>query len=306
MTWTSFLGCFTPSTLTRRPAALSPHTAGSFKPRLECLEGRDVPSATSLLAPSVGPALVAPAINAPLLAINNINVTNVAVTGANSLLATLSVTGAVAGKQFTLNNVQVPINTTIDTSGPSPILHLSLQIPDLNVLGLHVQLDNCHQGPVTVDITAIPSSLPGGGLLGDLLTGLNGALGSGGLLGLTGTNLTGLTGAIQDVLNGTIGQFLGNATTTVAPSHTHQPGGHQCDLVNLHLNPINLNVLGLEVATSEICLDVYAVRGSPNAGGGLLGNLLCGLDGLLSNSGNANGVNTLATRLVNILNGLTL
>ena len=62
-----------------------------------------------------------------------------------------------------------------------------MQIPDLNVLGLHVRLDNCNNGPVTVDITAIPSTQPGGGLLGDLLCGVDNLLtGTGGLLNLGG------------------------------------------------------------------------------------------------------------------------
>ena len=36
------------------------------------------------------------------------------------------------------------------------ILHLSLGPVDLNLLGLDVHLDNCHNGPVTVDISADP------------------------------------------------------------------------------------------------------------------------------------------------------
>jgi len=38
----------------------------------------------------------------------------------------------------------------------------------LTLLGLNVHLDNCANGPVTVDITATPA----GGLLGQLLCGL--------------------------------------------------------------------------------------------------------------------------------------
>ena len=43
---------------------------------------------------------------------------------------------------------------------------------DLNILGLEVALDDCSNGPVTVDITATP----GGGLLGDLLCSLSDVL----------------------------------------------------------------------------------------------------------------------------------
>jgi hypothetical protein len=49
------------------------------------------------------------------------------------------------------------------------ILHLSLGPVDLNLLGLKVHLDNCANGPVTVDITAQPGP---GKLLGNLLGGL--------------------------------------------------------------------------------------------------------------------------------------
>ena len=50
------------------------------------------------------------------------------------------------------------------------ILHLELGPVNLNLLGLHVKLDNCANGPVVVDVTADPH----GGLLGSLLAGLLG------------------------------------------------------------------------------------------------------------------------------------
>jgi hypothetical protein len=48
------------------------------------------------------------------------------------------------------------------------VLSLQLGPIELNLLGLVVELDNCANGPVTVDVTAIQ----GGGLLGDLLCSL--------------------------------------------------------------------------------------------------------------------------------------
>jgi hypothetical protein len=50
--------------------------------------------------------------------------------------------------------------------------------------------------------------------------------------------------------------------------------GEECPLLNLELGPINLNLLGLHVDTSEICLDVTASDHT-----GLLGSLLCDLSG---------------------------
>lgn len=55
-----------------------------------------------------------------------------------------------------------------DAADPCDILNLSLGPVDLTLLGLNVHLDNCHNGPVTVDITAVPGSL-----LGDLLCDLS-------------------------------------------------------------------------------------------------------------------------------------
>jgi hypothetical protein len=51
-------------------------------------------------------------------------------------------------------------------AAPVNILHLALGPVDLNLLGLQVGLDNCANGPVTVDITAQPGP---GNLLGNLL-----------------------------------------------------------------------------------------------------------------------------------------
>ncbi|MCA1685488.1 MAG: hypothetical protein LC745_05785, partial [Planctomycetia bacterium] len=53
------------------------------------------------------------------------------------------------------------------------LLHLSVGPVTLDLLGLVVNLDNCHGGPVTVDVTANPGP---GNLLGNLLGGLAHAL----------------------------------------------------------------------------------------------------------------------------------
>jgi hypothetical protein len=64
-------------------------------------------------------------------------------------------------------------------------------------------------------------------------------------------------------------------TLDTTPSLT--PGA--CPILNLQLGPINLSLLGLNVDTSPICLDVTA-----HAGQGLLGDLLCGISTLLRHS----------------------
>jgi hypothetical protein len=55
------------------------------------------------------------------------------------------------------------------------------------------------------------------------------------------------------------------------------PPGNACSILALDLGPINLNVLGLVVRTNQIQLRIDAVEGPGN----LLGNLLCGITGIL-------------------------
>jgi len=50
-----------------------------------------------------------------------------------------------------------------------------------------------------------------------------------------------------------------------------------CDVLNLVLGPLHLDLLGLVVDLNQLVLDITAVPG----GGNLLGNLLCGVLGLL-------------------------
>lgn len=66
-------------------------------------------------------------------------------------------------------NVTGVTSMTPAAAAPVNILHLSLGPVDLNLLGLEVGLDNCANGPVTVDITAQPGP---GNLLGNLLGGV--------------------------------------------------------------------------------------------------------------------------------------
>ncbi len=77
-----------------------------------------------------------------------------------------------------------------------PILHLSLGPLDLTLLGLRVQLNNCSNGPVTVDITATQN----GGLLGNLLCGLANLLHTGQNPSLIGNLLTQITVVIGRLL----------------------------------------------------------------------------------------------------------
>jgi hypothetical protein len=69
---------------------------------------------------------------------------------------------------------------------------------------------------------------------------------------------------------------LGSHPFTTPLDLTATPNGTDCPILHLALGPIDLNVLGLAVNTSAICLDITA---EPD--GGLLGSLLCGIAHLL-------------------------
>jgi len=112
---------------------------------------------------------------------------------------------------------------------------------------------------------------------------------------------------------GTATAVIHGRTTTVpfsAPldvTATPNPMGPTCPILNLRLGPINLNLLGLVVQTSPICL---VITGFEN--GGLLGQLLCGLSTALNNgipladylgSLPPDQLNTLLTGITDLLNG---
>jgi hypothetical protein len=67
-----------------------------------------------------------------------------------------------------------------------------------------------------------------------------------------------------------------------------------CSILHLDLGPIHLNVLGLVVDLSEIVLDITGETGAGN----LLGNLLCGIAGLLDSPG---GLARLLNQILGIL-----
>jgi hypothetical protein len=83
------------------------------------------------------------------------------------------------------------------------------------------------------------------------------------------------------VLNGQLVALgsLGNQLFATPLNLTAQQGPTDtCPILNLSLGPINLDLLGLFVQTSPICLSITAQRGHGN----LLGNLLCGIANLLN------------------------
>jgi hypothetical protein len=60
-----------------------------------------------------------------------------------------------------------------------------------------------------------------------------------------------------------------------------QPEPGDCQILNLVLGPLDLNLLGLKVHLNRVVLNIFATPGPGN----LLGNLLCAIAGLLDEGG---------------------
>ena len=265
----------------------------------------NIAGALMLATIGVGFAAKPAAAQQPLLNVSNINVTGVRITGSNTLVASLDVVGELSDQPFSLNGIRVPM--TLDQTGTTedgcPILSLSLEIERLNILGLVVELNDCDEGPITVDITAVPGD---GNLLGNLLCALvgpNGLLGDLNLLSRSDRRI--LSGAIQSLLDEIFADALADAGDGDGASAAQEPPNdaspNACEILTLELGPIDLDLLGLVVETSEICLFVYA---EPD--GGLLGRLLCNLTNLLDRGANQNALNALARQVNRVLSRLGL
>jgi hypothetical protein len=91
-------------------------------------------------------------------------------------------------------------------------------------------------------------------------------------------------------LKGTIGRThftKHNVKMPVAPAAGSASAAQaaSCQILDLVVNPINLNLLGLVVHTDTIHLNITAIPGAGN----LLGNLLCGIVGILNPTGSGMG-----------------
>src|SRR4051812_34374090 len=124
------------------------------------------------------------------------------------------------------------------------------------------------------------------------------------LLGAPLVNSINITGVTGDVLS-----LVANVTTPAQQAlqvpltleNTAAPGA--TPILDLHVDPIHLNVLGLHVDTSPICLDIKAQSGP----GKLLGNLLTDISHLLDQGLNIGQIlsNLSLTQLTTLSNGLS-
>jgi len=180
---------------------------------------------------------------------------------------------------------------TDPTTPPDPdmgcsVLDLTLGPINLAVLGLHVDTS-----PICLTLTAFPDQ----GILGQLLCGL-----AGGDLDLLG----GLPVALTQVLNGALSS--GGPSAAVAAADDVCSG--EIDVLPIHLGPIDLTLLGLNVHLDDCDDGPVQVCVSATPSEGLLGSLLGGLaggGGLLNLNGIADLVGTITDALGNPLPTLT-
>jgi hypothetical protein len=86
-----------------------------------------------------------------------------------------------------------------------------------------------------------------------------------------------------------------SARAAAAAAFPPAPGAGACNVLNLVLGPLDLNILGLQVHLNQVVLNIVAQTGA----GQLLGNLLCFVAGLLDGGGPLAG---LLTQLQGLLN----
>ncbi len=90
---------------------------------------------------------------------------------------------------------------------------------------------------------------------------------------------------------------VGKAAAQAAPNRLAAQAVPSCQILDLVLGPLDLNLLGLKVHLDTVKLNITA-QGGP---GNLLGNLLCAVAGLLDGTSGLNGI---LNQLVGVLNQL--
>jgi hypothetical protein len=110
---------------------------------------------------------------------------------------------------------------------------------------------------------------------------------------INGTNLQGEAASLQKQMKTVPATWNPAHAPTIIQTAT-------CDVLNLVLGPLHLDLLGLVVDLNQVVLDITAQSGAGN----LVGNLLCAVVGLLDPLGAIADLAAALTNLANALNGL--
>jgi hypothetical protein len=105
-------------------------------------------------------------------------------------------------------------------------------------------------------------------------------------------------GTLVGTMTDSTGALLGTVAAGNVALPVTAPSGATCQILNLTLGPLHLNLLGLVVNLNQVHLVINAVQGTGN----LLGNLLCAIANLLN--GGVPDAGTLSTLLNRMLQAL--
>ncbi|WP_436536808.1 hypothetical protein [Actinoplanes sp. HUAS TT8] len=143
--------------------------------------------------------------------------------------------------------------------------------------------------PVTALATPITGTTENGGTFAGTFTPAKFASQNGNLVA-TGV----LTGTLSDASGATVGTVTQNVTAPVTIAAA------TCQVLNLVLGPLHLDLLGLVVDLNQVHLVITAVQ----AAGNLLGNLLCAITHLLDGTPTAGGLAALLNAILALLGQL--
>lgn len=238
-------------------------------------------------SPSASPSIVPNVASVPSslipITITDVLLSNSSYSAGKLASTSGKVSGLIAGLPFftdIVNFLLQPANTSTACS----VLNLQLSPINLNVLGLHAD---------TSSICLVITATPGGGLLGNVLCSL-----AGGDL----SQLENVLEIIRDSLSILMSQQSLDSPSLLIPSPSpltdetsaqsfvRGNGGNDdddtlnvcsgvCQVLNLVLGPVELNLLGLNVVLDDCSGNPVRVCLSASRGEGLLGDLLCGLAG---------------------------
>jgi hypothetical protein len=113
---------------------------------------------------------------------------------------------------------------------------------------------------------------------------------------VTGT-LVDENGAVSSIARTVSFPVSTGTPTTAAASEAVAAAAVACDVLNLDLGPLDLDLLGLVVHLDRVVLDITAVPGAGN----LLGNLLCAVTNLLNGPGALAQVASLLNQILDLL-----
>jgi hypothetical protein len=116
---------------------------------------------------------------------------------------------------------------------------------------------------------------------------------------LTGT-VTDSNGVVVRTIVTNVAMPVSRGTAAAAACSDEASAMQTCDILNLVLGPLHLDLLGLVIDLNQVVLDITAQAGAGN----LLGNLLCAITGLFDAGSIGQQLVNLLNQLISVLAGL--